>query len=385
MKRYMAACAMLLTFLLILCPHVSGTTGPVRDLSRKVLRAEEGRWFGRAAVEEAPDGTWVLAYREGGIHYVNDGVLHIAFSDDEGDTWSEEDRGLDGGSIARFPAHPPGAGPDQPTGPGEPWLYRAPDGTLVLHCWKVDYGERSRNGGTWQISSSDGGRTWTDWQRVDFRGIKKDKDVFATDDHFVIEGTIYAGARRYRDGKWKNILIRSEDNGSTWSKVSDISSYAKNTSEVGVDLMDGGRILAVLNTKNRRRVYRTWGRDRGAEWQPLEDIHGQTAIWDRCRIWTRAHVKGQEQWWNDDVILGVGDEAVNRGQSTPRRNSLWISTDAGKTWSKPIALDEQTQDAGYGDLMYDHADDKYVFISYHGAMKEAALVQYEFRLSGDLE
>ena len=70
-----------------------------------------------------------------------------------------------------------------------------------------------------------------------------------------------------------------------------------------------------------------------------------------------------------------------RGESSPRRNTLWISRDRGKNWSGPIHLDEQTKDAGYGDLLYDHRDERYVFVSYQGTMHEAALVQYEFELS----
>jgi len=352
----------------------------VKNLSRKVIASEKDRWFGRAAIGTAADGTWVLAYREGGIHYVNDGVLHVKFSDDQGDTWSKEDQHLDGSAIEGFPTYPPGASPEDPTGPGEPWLYTTPDGTLVLHSWKVKYSDPSLNGGTWQRTSSDGGRSWSKWSQVDFRGVESDKNVFATDDHFIVDGTLYAGARQWAKGRWKNMLIRSLDSGKSWEKVSDISSYKHNTTEVGLEYLGEETILAVMNTKNREKVYRTWSRDMGRSWEPLEEIQDQTRIWDRCRIWTAAHIRREPKWWTDKLILGVGDRAIIPGQSTPRRNTLWISEDRGKTWSGPQHLDGKTKDAGYGDLMYASDRNRYVFVSYHGTMHEAELVQYEFIL-----
>jgi len=354
---------------------------PVINLKKRVLREGKDRFFGRAAVEALPDGTWLLVYREAEHHARNrDGRLHIMVSKDRGKTWSREDRHLDGRRIKQFPAWPPGAGPGQPAGPGEPWLYRAPDGTLILHCWKVKYSDRSHNGGTWQMTSSDNGRTWSKWSQVDFQGIADDDNVFATDDHFIHEGTIYAGARQFAGGKWKNLLIQSADNGRTWRKMSDISSYRHNTSEVGLEYLGGKRILAVLNTKNRRAVYRTFSDDLGRTWQKPEAIHRQTQIWDRCRIWNRSHLQGKTKWWTDPVILGVGDQALVPGQSMPRRNALWLSRDGGKTWSGPVGLDDRTQDAGYGDMLYDAATGTYRFFSYHGTMEEARLVEYRFKL-----
>lgn len=374
--------------LLLLGPSVVATAGsgdsenPLRDVRKTVLRAEPGRHFGRAAAQVMPDGTWVLAYREAEHHAHNkDGRLHLMFSTDRGRTWSEPNRTSAGKPVERFPAAPPGAEPGQPTGPGEPWLYLAPDGTLILHSWKVKYGNRSANGGTWQIRSTDGGRSWSEWRQVDFRGVERDRHVFATDDHFVHDGAIYAGARQFSEGRWKNMLVRSSDAGQTWHKVGDISSYEDHTSEVGIEYLGDGRIVAVLNSKQRMHTHHTFSDDMGRTWQPLEDMEDRVRIWDRPRIWTLKHLRGEPAWWNGRTLIGVGDEAVKRGQSMPRRNSLWISRNGGERWSGPFPFDEQTQDAGYGDMVYDPEAETYHFFCYHGRMKEAALVQYRFKLA----
>jgi len=354
---------------------------PIVDLSRKVIRSAPDRHFGRAALEELPAATWLLAYREADHHAKNrDGRLHLMVSTDHGKTWSGEDHHADGNPIQRFPAWPPGAGPGEPTGPGEPWLYQAPDGTLILHCWKVQYSDRSKNGGTWQITSSDGGKTWSEWSQVDFQGIEQDNDVFATDDHFVHEGTIYAGARQYAKGKWKNMLIVSEDNGRTWRKLSDITTYQHNTSEVGLELIRNERVVAVLNTKRRTAVYRTFSDDLGETWDTPEPIQEQTKIWDRCRIFSRNRLLGNAGSAGDTVLLGFGDQALVPGKSMPRRNVLWLSHDSGESWSGPIGLDKRTEDAGYGDVLYDPTNGTYCFYSYHGSMEEASLVEYRFKL-----
>jgi len=64
----------------------------------------------------------------------------------------------------------------------------------------------------------------------------------------------------------------------------------------------------------------------------------------------------------------------------PRRNALWLSNDGGETWQGPVALDAVTEDAGYGDVLYDPETETFHFYSYHGSSDETALVDYPFKL-----
>ena len=114
-------------------------------------------WWGRASIKRRPsDNALVMAYYRAPHHALNGGDLHIKFSNDDGATWTAEDTKIGGGTVSGFPMNPPGLTGDQDA--GEPWLYVAPNGDLLLHMWKVAYGVSSA--GSWQSRSTDGGHTW---------------------------------------------------------------------------------------------------------------------------------------------------------------------------------------------------------------------------------
>jgi len=362
----------------------------IADLETKTLAAKAGRYFGRCAIQELPGGKWFLVYHESGDHYkyepadptpILSGVLHAKFSADGGGTWSKEDHHPDGTPVRGFPAYPPGA---EPTGggyePGEPWAVLAPNGDLLVLSCKYNI-NRKKWDGTWQMRSADGGRTWTKFRKIDFIGIEHDKDIWAIDDHFVRDGVIYLAAREIRKipSGMRNLLVTSADNGKTWRFVSYMAKKAGLTTEQGIEYVGGRSILCVLNSVDKRHTYRTRSDDMGKTWQPLRDIAPQIGIWDRPRIFTAAHLRREKNWWTDPLILGASDQRTQVGKSFPRRNCLWVSPDRGVSWQR-LALDEETEDSGYGDMAYDEATGKYVAILYHGSRSEAVLKQYKFRL-----
>lgn len=369
----------------------------ITDLEVKTIAAEPGRYFGRCALQELKDGTWFLVYHESGHHWkyepekpkpILSGVLHARFSADCGDTWSEEDHCLDGSPVVGFPAFPPGAEPDSGDyEPGEPWAYLAPNGDLVVHSLKNNFNER-RFDGTWQMRSSDGGRTWTNLEKIDFVGIEHDEFIQgAVDDHFIRDGVIYLGAREYAFSASgtalakgaRNLLFKSADNGHTWHLVSYITEDKEVSDEVGIEYVGNDSILCVMNSFDKLHTWLTRSHDMGRTWEPLCDIADQAEIWDRPRIFTAAHLRGEPDWWQDDLILGASDRRTRPGSGHPRRNCLWLSPDRGRNW-QVFNLDEETQDTGYGDMLYDHGSGKYVAILYHGNWTEAALKQYKFRI-----
>ncbi len=344
-------------------------------------------WHGRASIKRRPsDDALVLTYRRGTAHDVNDGALHIRFSDDHGVTWTAEDTRLGGVAVTEFPMNPPvSAGQDA----GEPWLMVAPNGDLLLHMWRVDYGVSV--GGSYQSRSSDGGHTWSAAAGpIQFAGLTEAQNdrTFSTDDDFVHEGTIYAGARVYTDVTLvasASVLITSDDDGVTWTRLSTIVSAVEagglGTQEVGLEYVGNDTIIAMLRDNAHEKSYRRVSTDMGVTWGTLEDVTALVGIAGRQRIYTQSHLQGLATWWDDPNLIMVGFSHQASGQSFPRRNAIWTSSDSGDTWAGPHYLDARTEDAGYGDVFYDPITGRYKVIIYQGTVAAADLVQYDLSLS----
>lgn len=355
------------------------SSAPVVTVNSITTLVSGTNWYGRAALEEV-DNLWILCYRDGSKHYVNDGHLHIKFSEDYGVTWTAEDTYIDSNPVGGFPMNPPDclAGEDA----GEPWLYKAPNGNLILHMWRVDYGVTTN--GTYQSISTDNGATWSTGTVVNFSGIADDNKIFATDDHFIYNGTIYAAARIYNDvtpTDTKNIFIKSSDNGVTWEYVSDMSPFATDTQEVGFEYIGDNTIVAILRDLGNVKTYRTYSRDMGATWETLVDITSTFSASGRLRIFTRSHIRNKSNFWLDGILLAIGFELMSPGNSIPRRNAIWISVDRGTTWTKTY-VDAQTDDAGYGDIQYNPLTNEYIYITYFGTQDRAQIRQYNLSIAG---
>jgi len=75
-------------------------------------------------------------------------------------------------------------------------------------------------------------------------------------------------------------------------------------------------------------------------------------------------------------------EHITPGDSTPRRNAVWISQDRGDTWDGPNYTDAETEDAGYGDIAYDAMNGYYVYIVTQGTQAAASVKQYNLTITG---
>lgn len=351
----------------------------LHKLETRILADKPDRWLGRAVVEKLPNGRMALAYREAGRHpgWVG-GMVHIRFSDDGGQTWSAEDHNTDGSPLPGFPVT--FSGDDA----FEPYLYAAPNNDLILHIWRTNGTSHRHGKGTWQTVSSDGGNTWTEPAQVDFIGVDDDDRAYATDDHTIIDGTIYTSLRQYIGGSqgWQCKFVRSTDNGATWELVNEhINVPELNAVEKGFEYLGAGQIVSVSSHGQREKVLLTETDDLGQTWKPWSDILDSTGVWDRPRIWTLAHLKGEPRWWDDSILLGVGNTTPGRGEKVPRANAVYISTDRGASWwmidGEPI--DGFYPDGGYGDMVYDHLTDTFVYVSY----RDGNIVQYRFELNLD--
>lgn len=355
--------------------------------STVTLATETGQWFGRATIEVLDTGIVVLVYLETTEHSDNTvEVVHIRFSNDDGITWTAEDTYLDGAPVSV--GLPPGASTSDSYGPGDTYIWQAPNGDLYLHTWKVDYAPGGNMSGCWRTKSIDGGKAWGTWEQILFTGITNDDRAFITEQHFILNGVIYMTGREYQDNPdtnfnpVRNFLAKSTDNGSNWELVSYITSFAENTHEAAMEYIGNNTILVFMRDTNDTKSYKRTSTDMGASWGTLTEV--QTALGGaigRSRVYTRSHLKGAENWWQDHVLIMNGYLHDNP-TSYPRRNCVWISRDQGATWFGPFYIDVQTEDAGYGDIIYNPGTDQYIVVNYQGTLNEANLKQYNLSITG---
>ena len=316
----------------------------------------------------------MLCWKDATGHAENDGALHIKFSDDDGATWTATDTKLGGGAVTGFPMNPPVSGGQDA---GEPWLYVADNGDLLLHMWRIDYGVSA--GGSYQSRSTDGGETWSAAAAVDFTGIGGDSLIFSTDDHVSISGTLYASARVWDSAAptlSNNILVTSDDNGTTWDYVSDITSTSENTQEVGLVYLGGSTLLAVCRTLTNKETWTVKSTDLGATWG-TPYLQGRVQQSGRQRIYRFSDLGG-----SGSTLIMCGFVLGTNGSSHPRRNCVWLSTDDGDLWHGPYWVDTESDDGGYGDVFYDAGNDQFVVVSNHGTQATADLKQYRLTISG---
>lgn len=365
----------------------------VTEDSNSVLDAGSGAndWVGRASIKERSDGTHILAYYKATNHFNNEGAVHVRFSDDYGATWTAEDTKLGGGAVSGAPFNPTGS--SQPPDSGEPWLMVAPNGDLLLHTWLIDYS--TSMGGSWQWRSSDDGHSWTAEGQITFVGIPSGDDqdwVFSTDDDFVWDGVIYAGARIYSGGAdgtpSKSVLIVSDDNGASWTIRSVIMDDDEGDSpnfggqEVGLEYIGNDTILAMIRDNAHTKSFKRVSTDLGVTWGSLTDVTSLVGIAGRQRVYTRSHVMGLDGWWKDPRLIMVGFVHQTSGSSTDRRTAVWFSPDRGTTWDGPHYLHTTTEDGGYSDIMYDRDNDLFRVIGYSGTLATASMKQWNLDISG---
>lgn len=346
-------------------------------------------WIGRPSIKRRSDGALIMVYYRATGHATNNGAIYIRFSDDNGATWTDENADLDGNPVADFPLNPTvSAGEDA----FEPWLYATQtDDEFILHTWRYDH--LVSNGGTYQWRTIDGGVTWSsEGGPVQFAGLTATQNgkTYATDQDFLFGNTIYSGARVYNDPDQvpsSQVLISTDDKGATWTRVSTVVSSVdlggEGTQEMGITYLGNSTILAIIrDTAGVTHTYSKVSTDMGATWGSLTDRTADFGITARQRVYHRAQLKGQANWWGDPVLIMTGFEHQTPGSSTSRRNAIWISRDAGDTWDGPHYLDTTSEDGGYSDIFYDADNDQWVVVSYRGTLTAADLKQYRLTIDG---
>ena len=310
-------------------------------------------WLGRPYLCEH-ENKWIMVYRQGAQHIVDvNAVLHIRFSDDEGQTWSDADKLLDGTAVVGFPIAGHTADPKKPA------IVAAPNGDLLVQT-KEELADGTPND-TYQWRSVDGGKSWTDEG-----AIGADVNDVGGDDVLIVGQDIFVTLARYDAGPpvtYTPQLYKSSDNGATWAKVSDIATAGYG--ETGITYLGGSTMLAILRDLANVATFSAISMDMGATWETPVDITPQVGVIQRAilrRIGEYLYLFGRTYWATNFVTTVI--------------RSL-----DGRTWSRPYFCDW----GGYTDGAYCTAlersnGDIYVS-SYSGvyAAGEASLSEFVLR------
>ncbi|MFB6218218.1 MAG: sialidase family protein [Halobacteriaceae archaeon] len=337
--------------------------------SRTLRSAPDRDWLGRPAMAARPDGAWILTYRAASHHGPRtDSAVHIAFSDDGGETWTDDDTTLDGTAVEGFPHTRPGG----EVGGG---TVKHHGGDLLFHSNEIPDPDSPDNvRACRQLRSTDGGRTWTDEGVLDPDGIAPGSVVLGQDHAVDPEtGDLYEGVNYKGEERTKSGLARTRDGGRTWEYVGDVTGFDEQTGEIGIVFV-GGELLALLrdiDIVERDGAYvladpSTYARrspDRGETWGELREVSDGLGVLQRARVYRPADIGGtaREDGWLYAVGRTVHDiyRGHDRGSDADRRHvqgsqhtAIAASPDAGETWYGPHDLDEWGWPAPFGDCGY---------------------------------
>ena len=343
-------------------------------------------WHGRAYVTRRTDGVLVMVYRRGLSHMSATSNLNIKFSDDNGATWTAENTKLAGGAVSGFPMTPSTGNINA----GEGMPITCPNGDLLILLWRVDgsgdWPEDPK--GTEQSRSTDGGETWSSPAAVTFGGVSDQEHTFATDDWFDLNGVLYTVIRTYNlDTPTDSYasLITSDDNGETWTRVSDITAAGSDTHEVGIEYVGDGCIVALVGSFNNDETVQAISTDYGATWTTSDVTATAASITRRHKLYTLAHLMGAPNWWNDNVLIASCFENQTPGSSQDRRNAILIGrwNRSAKTvlWDSLHYMAATTEDGGYGDVWYAGSAGQFSTIGGSGTLNTCSIKQYDFTLS----
>lgn len=308
-------------------------------------------WAGRPVLVDM-GSRWIAAYRTGETHNAETGArIHVRFTDNEGVTWSAEDKLPDGTAVTGAPFAPQVAGKSLP----EPTLILCPNGDLLLHAY-----ERA-GGGTSQWRSTDDGATWA-YEGV----INADTTLVASDDYKVVGSTIYLVARVDPGSDFVHphyiACYSSVDNGANWVKVADVEA-ALDCNEAGLLHVSGNVLHVYVKDSSNLATYRYISTDLGATWSARQYVTDQVRIMNK----PKCRTAGGYHW------------LYGRDVRDTTRTVVYRSADA-LTWEPrfyPFTAGSEDEDNGYCDLL-PRADGSLYLLSYAGATEAAAVTEAIF-------
>jgi hypothetical protein len=323
-------------------------------------------WLGRPQIID--DGSkWVAIYRQADIHsYDVTSVFHIRFSTNEGSSWYAADTWTDGSTAitgAPFSENNAGAGVTDAI------IIQAPNDDLLIHISETHASTANRYG-TYQYRSDDSGLTWSNEGK-----ILNDNTIISGGGQAAVIGTdIYVAAfidpGADKAAPFNSALYKSVDNGTNWSKVSDITSTSENTNEVGLVYLGGNNLLAILRDTSVLTTYLRLSDDLGSTWDTLDDEIAQLGLFLRPQFAVFSDEPDRIYLHGRQIVIDLS----GRWQFT----AVYYSDDDGVTWEGPSSMDLVLhEDAGYCSMLKKTNGDYYL-LTYEGTQDTSDIVEYIF-------
>lgn len=306
-----------------------------------------------------PDGTLLTVDAKG-----------LRTSKDEGKTWSEPQPVCEG---------------INPTEPASFYVLRAKSGALVIVYldmaaykfeWDDSAGEPkdSCKLEMWAIRSLDGGKTWTDRQRLldgynaNFFGLIQTEAgrIVVTAEHLVSN-----------PGHWVACSFMSEDDGKTWkrSNLIDLGGHGHHdgATEPTIAELSDGRLMMLIRT-NLDRFWQAFSDDGGRYWRTIQPsaIDASSSPGHLVRlssgrlvlVWNRLNPE-------EGNLPKAGPSVACEGPSSWYRGALSIafSDDQAKTWTKPMVLASAKNGLSYPYVFERRPGELWFFAGFGGPLR----------------
>jgi sialidase-1 len=290
-------------------------------------------------------------------------------SADEGKTWSEGDAVIDPGLDMRTNGH---------TGQ----ILRTKDGTLVIlfldftnykFVWDdaANVPKPECKLEMWSIRSTDGGKTWTDKQRLldgynaDFMGfIQLSTGRLVTSMEHLMPELCH----------WVGCSFFSDDEGKTWKRSNwiDLGGHGHHDGTLEPTLVElkDGRVMMLIRT-SLDRFWVAFSEDQGRYWREIRptSIEASSAPAWLTRLqsgrlamaWNPLHAEGKECPRN-------GNPSATEFPASWYREELCLafSDDDGKTWTKPVVIARYPGNSLAYPYVFEHAPGQVWVMTYYG-------------------
>jgi len=224
----------------------------------------------------------------------------------------------------------------------------------------------------WSIRSTDGGRTWSDKQRLldgynaDFMGFIQLKGgrLVATVEHLMPELC-----------RWVGCSFFSDDTGATWTRSNWIDlggrGHHDGTLEPTLIEQNDGRLMMFIRT-GLDHIWAAWSEDQGRYWRVLQptDIEASSAPAWVARLrsgrlmmaWNPLHAEGGE-------VTRSTSRCTTESPASWYRAELCIafSDDDAKTWTRPVVVARQPGKSLSYPYIFERAPGEIWLMTYFGA------------------